>query len=128
MAQITRKQLQLIDTGKYCACKSENAQSFRSPSFPIARHSKPLLIFRLFYRATSTFRSSSAIIYSKKWTEKSWPMASHIYPLLTVYWSYLTIVYNRIIWSQIYFNSLNSRSFSLFSPFVPLCPPIYVQA
>ena len=48
------------------ANKSEDARSIRSPSFPIARHSKPSLIFRLFYQAISTLRSSSATEVNRK--------------------------------------------------------------
>ena len=58
---------------------------------------------------------------------RSLPFSSHIYTPLTVCWSYLTIVYNRMIWRKFYWNSFEIRwiraqfvNFLDSSPFVPL--------
>jgi hypothetical protein len=98
-------------------------QSFRSPPFSIARHVKRSLIFCLLYRAISTFRASLVIEVKRK----SLSIVSHIYPLFTVCSSYLTIVFNQIIWNWMYFNSLKLHSFGPFSPFVPLRQPLFAQ-
>ena len=69
-----------------------HSRSFCSNSF------KSSLIIHSYYRGISNIRSPSDTIYSKKWNEKSWPFPDYnIYLLLTVRWSYLKIVYNRMI-------------------------------
>ena len=58
---------------------------------------------------------------------RSLPFSSHIYTPLTVRWSYLTIVYNRMIWRKFYWNSLNSRAVCQFSRFLPRRSPTFAQ-
>jgi hypothetical protein len=72
--------------------KSEDARSIRSPSFPIARHSKSSLIFRLFYQAISTLRSSSATEVNRKIVTHRKSYLSFAYCLL--------IIFDNSLWSD----------------------------
>ena len=105
----------------------ENARSFRSNLFFNRTPYQIIAHFR--FVLSGHINPSLAFGYNllREVNRRSLPFSSHIYTPLTVRWSYLTIVYNRMIWRKFYWNSLNSRAVCQFSRFVPLRSPTFAQ-
>ena len=87
MAQITCKQSHSICTYIYWQISPRTLDLFVRLRF----HSHAMANHRLFSVCFIGQYQPFARLRLQKWTEKSWPIASQIYRLLTVTWSYLAI-------------------------------------
>ena len=106
---------------------TENARSFRSNSF----FNRTLYQIHAHFRFVSSGHINPSLAFGynlhKEENRRSLPFSSQIYTPHTVRWSYLTKVYNRMIWRKFYWNSFRIRwiralfiTFLDSSPFVPL--------
>ena len=87
--------------------KHLHSRSFRSNSF--SNRTPYQIIADFSFVLSGHINPSLAFGYNvfEKWNQKLWPFTSHIHLPRTVRWSYLTIVYNRVIWMKLYLNSLH---------------------